>query len=153
MNSHVWLCSFSGLHHPCTDRNSKWRSHSIKQKLVVSAWLLTMHFLVRAFWFLSCEKRIALGLLFTQASVNCLPSCSCLHTLSLFSRFRSVSFIFATGGMAFLLLTFCYLTIDVLGWWSGTPFRYPGKHYNISSFVRMQVPCTDCCIITVNGHR
>ena len=64
-----------------------------------------------------------------------------------------MSFIFATGGMAFLLLTFCYLTIDVLGWWSGTPFRYPGKHYNISSFVRMQVPCTDCDIITVNGHR
>ncbi|KAM7430371.1 hypothetical protein ABFA07_018897 [Porites harrisoni] len=40
----------------------------------------------------------------------------------------SVSFIFATGGMAFLLLTFCYLTIDVLGWWSGTPFRYPGMN-------------------------
>ena len=41
-------------------------------------------------------------------------------------NFRSVSFIFATGGMAFLLLSFCYLVIDVLGWWNGAPFCYPG---------------------------
>ncbi|KAK2567038.1 Heparan-alpha-glucosaminide N-acetyltransferase [Acropora cervicornis] len=39
----------------------------------------------------------------------------------------SVSFIFATGGMAFMLLTFCYLLVDVLGWWSGAPFVFPGK--------------------------
>lgn len=28
--------------------------------------------------------------------------------------------------MAFLLLSFCYLVIDVLGWWNGAPFCYPG---------------------------
>ncbi|XP_068707454.1 heparan-alpha-glucosaminide N-acetyltransferase-like [Montipora foliosa] len=37
----------------------------------------------------------------------------------------SVSFIFATGDMAFLLLSFCYLLIDVFGWWNGAPFCYP----------------------------
>ncbi|XP_058944843.2 heparan-alpha-glucosaminide N-acetyltransferase-like [Pocillopora verrucosa] len=40
----------------------------------------------------------------------------------------SVSFIFVTGGMAFLLLTFCYVTIDVLRWWNGAPFCYPGMN-------------------------
>ncbi|XP_078348183.1 heparan-alpha-glucosaminide N-acetyltransferase-like isoform X1 [Oculina patagonica] len=40
----------------------------------------------------------------------------------------SVSFIFATGGMAFLLLSFCYMVIDVLGWWNGAPFCYPGMN-------------------------
>ncbi|XP_029179272.2 heparan-alpha-glucosaminide N-acetyltransferase-like [Acropora millepora] len=40
----------------------------------------------------------------------------------------SVSFIFATGGMAFMLLTFCYLLVDVLGWWSGAPFVFPGMN-------------------------
>lgn len=40
----------------------------------------------------------------------------------------SVSFIFATGGMAFVLLTFCYLLVDVLGWWSGAPFVFPGMN-------------------------
>ena len=43
-----------------------------------------------------------------------------------FVNCRSVSFIFATGGMAFLLLSFCYLVIDVFGWWNGAPFCYPG---------------------------
>ena len=49
--------------------------------------------------------------------------------IMLFVVFRSVSFIFATGGMAFLLLTFCYLVIDVLGWWTGAPFSFPGKWF------------------------
>ncbi|XP_068726421.1 heparan-alpha-glucosaminide N-acetyltransferase-like isoform X2 [Montipora capricornis] len=40
----------------------------------------------------------------------------------------SVSFIFATGGMAFVLLTLCYLLVDVLGWWSGAPFIFPGMN-------------------------
>lgn len=40
----------------------------------------------------------------------------------------SVSFIFVTGGMAFLLLTFCYVTVDVLRWWNGAPFCYPGMN-------------------------
>ena len=40
--------------------------------------------------------------------------------------FRSVSFILATGAMAFFLLMVCYLLVDVLGWWNGAPFIYPG---------------------------
>ncbi|KAK3583017.1 hypothetical protein CHS0354_005659 [Potamilus streckersoni] len=30
--------------------------------------------------------------------------------------------------MAFFLLTFCYLTIDVYKVWSGVPFLYPGMN-------------------------
>lgn len=40
----------------------------------------------------------------------------------------SVSFIFATGAMAFFLLSLCYLFIDVLGWWTGAPFIFPGMN-------------------------
>ena len=42
--------------------------------------------------------------------------------------FRSVSFILALSSMAFLLLGFCYVVIDVKRYWSGAPFFYPGKH-------------------------
>ncbi|KAL3877245.1 hypothetical protein ACJMK2_034978 [Sinanodonta woodiana] len=40
----------------------------------------------------------------------------------------SLSFVFTLGAMAFLLLTFCYLTIDVYKVWSGAPFFYPGMN-------------------------
>lgn len=40
----------------------------------------------------------------------------------------SVSFIFATGGLAYLMLTFCYLTIDVWKIWSGSPFYWAGMN-------------------------
>ena len=41
--------------------------------------------------------------------------------------FRSVSFILATGASAFFLFAICYLLTDVLDWWNGAPFFYPGK--------------------------
>ncbi|XP_031550825.1 heparan-alpha-glucosaminide N-acetyltransferase-like isoform X2 [Actinia tenebrosa] len=40
----------------------------------------------------------------------------------------SVSFIFATGSMAFILLAVCYLTVDVFDLWNGAPFIYPGMN-------------------------
>ncbi|XP_071129356.1 heparan-alpha-glucosaminide N-acetyltransferase-like isoform X5 [Mytilus edulis] len=40
----------------------------------------------------------------------------------------SVSFIFCTGGFAFILLTFCYLMIDEWKLWNGAPFYYPGMN-------------------------
>ena len=42
--------------------------------------------------------------------------------------FRSVSFIFATGATSFFLFAICYLLTDVLDWWNGAPFFYPGKN-------------------------
>lgn len=58
---------------------------------------------------------------------------------------RSVSFIFVTGGMAFLLLTFCYVTIDVLRWWNGAPFCYPGEQEFPSEAMRDTVYMTFPC--------
>jgi len=40
----------------------------------------------------------------------------------------SLSFIFATGSMAYLLLLFCYFVIDVKHWWSGAPFYFGGMN-------------------------
>lgn len=40
----------------------------------------------------------------------------------------SLSFILGLGAMAFLILTFMYWLIDVLCWWSGSPFHYPGMN-------------------------
>ncbi|XP_052068366.1 heparan-alpha-glucosaminide N-acetyltransferase-like isoform X2 [Mytilus californianus] len=40
----------------------------------------------------------------------------------------SVSFVFCTGGFAFILLTFCYLMIDEWKLWNGAPFYYPGMN-------------------------
>ncbi|XP_054719973.1 heparan-alpha-glucosaminide N-acetyltransferase-like isoform X1 [Uloborus diversus] len=40
----------------------------------------------------------------------------------------SVSFIFATGSLAFILLSICYLMIDVQNWWTGAPFYYAGMN-------------------------
>jgi hypothetical protein len=48
--------------------------------------------------------------------------------IMIFIYFRSVSFIFATGAMAFILLAMCYLLIDVYGIWNGAPFIYPGMY-------------------------
>jgi len=42
--------------------------------------------------------------------------------------FRSVSFIFVTGASSFFLFAICYLLTDVLDWWNGAPFFYPGKN-------------------------
>lgn len=39
----------------------------------------------------------------------------------------SLSFVFITGSIAFGLLMILYITVDVLSWWSGAPFRYAGK--------------------------
>lgn len=40
----------------------------------------------------------------------------------------SVSFIFATGSLAYLMLIICYLTIDVWKIWSGSPFYWAGMN-------------------------
>ncbi|KAL5019110.1 hypothetical protein ScPMuIL_004832 [Solemya velum] len=40
----------------------------------------------------------------------------------------SLSFVLALSGLAFILLTFCYLSIDVWHIWSGAPFYYPGMN-------------------------
>lgn len=41
---------------------------------------------------------------------------------------RSVSFILATGATSFFLFAVCYLLTDVLDWWNGAPFFYPGNN-------------------------
>jgi len=40
----------------------------------------------------------------------------------------SISFIMATGSMAFILLTTMYLLIDVYRFWSGSPLYFPGMN-------------------------
>ena len=40
----------------------------------------------------------------------------------------SLSFILALSAMAFFLFTFCYLTVDVFGLWTGAPFYFPGMN-------------------------
>lgn len=40
----------------------------------------------------------------------------------------SVSFIFATGSMAFVLISLCYYFIDIKNWWTGAPFYYSGMN-------------------------
>lgn len=48
--------------------------------------------------------------------------------------------------MAFLLLSFCYLVIDVLGWWNGAPFCYPGW-YLLSKKYHTRSDCSRCVIL------
>lgn len=40
----------------------------------------------------------------------------------------SISYVLAMASMAFVLLTFCYLTVDVYQIWNGAPFYYPGMN-------------------------
>ncbi len=40
----------------------------------------------------------------------------------------SVSFIFCTGGLGFLLLSVFYFMVDIKKWWSGKPFFYVGMN-------------------------
>lgn len=40
----------------------------------------------------------------------------------------SLSFVLVTASTAFALLTLCYLIIDVVNWWSGTPLVYAGMN-------------------------
>lgn len=42
----------------------------------------------------------------------------------------SISFVLATSGLAFLLLSLCYFLIDVKKWWTDdwNPFLYPGQN-------------------------
>jgi len=40
----------------------------------------------------------------------------------------SLSYIFTMASMAFLLLTFCYVMVDVYNIWTGAPFFYPGMN-------------------------
>jgi len=40
----------------------------------------------------------------------------------------SVSFVFATGALGYLLLTICYVLVDVKKWWDGAPFYFAGMN-------------------------
>ncbi|XP_033644142.1 heparan-alpha-glucosaminide N-acetyltransferase-like [Asterias rubens] len=40
----------------------------------------------------------------------------------------SLSFVLALAGTSFLLLTFCYIVIDMKQWWSGVPFFFAGMN-------------------------
>ncbi|XP_033762307.1 heparan-alpha-glucosaminide N-acetyltransferase-like isoform X2 [Pecten maximus] len=40
----------------------------------------------------------------------------------------SVSFILVTASFAFIVLSFFYIIIDILHWWDGDPFIYPGMN-------------------------
>ncbi|KAG4076235.1 hypothetical protein HA402_014784 [Bradysia odoriphaga] len=40
----------------------------------------------------------------------------------------SLSFVFVTCALAYLLLTLFYMLVDVLNWWSGTPLVYAGMN-------------------------
>jgi len=40
----------------------------------------------------------------------------------------SPSYIFATGSMAYILLCFMYVIIDVMHWWTGVPFTFAGMN-------------------------
>lgn len=59
-----------------------------------------------------------------------------------------MSYVFVTSCFAFLLLAFCYLLVDVLGVWTGTPFFQAGElcrcaghvknlHGRLKSFLNM----------------
>lgn len=48
-----------------------------------------------------------------------------LHIDSLL-HLRSLSFVMVTSSFAFILLSLCYLLVDVLGGWSGAPFFQAG---------------------------
>jgi len=61
------------------------------------------------------------------------PTMSCIllvlfsYVLSQFPC-RSLSFILVMAGTGFLLLALFYLLIDVIHWWNGSPFSYPGEN-------------------------
>ena len=40
----------------------------------------------------------------------------------------SLSFVLVTSCFAFFLLTVCLILVDVLKWWNGAPFFYPGMN-------------------------
>lgn len=40
----------------------------------------------------------------------------------------SVSYIFSTGSMGFVLMALCYYFIDIKNWWTGAPFYYAGMN-------------------------
>lgn len=52
----------------------------------------------------------------------------------LFLFIRSLSYVLATGSMAFALLLFFYILIDITHVWSGEPLIYPGKNLNFHIF-------------------
>ena len=46
----------------------------------------------------------------------------------------SLSFILVMGGSAFVLLAALYFIIDVILWWNGAPFKYPGGFGHTASY-------------------
>lgn len=63
---------------------------------------------------------------------------------------RSLSFVLATGSMAFVLLSVLYLAIDVFRIWNGSPFNYPGSFSFINSFIKLY---TIIVIVTKAVHQ
>ena len=51
------------------------------------------------------------------------------------SGYRSLSFVLVTSCMAFFLLSVCYLLVDIVGWWNGAPFFYPGRRRAFNTHV------------------
>lgn len=49
-------------------------------------------------------------------------------TIPLNKNLWSLSFVLCMAGFAFVLLAFCYVTIDVYKVWSGAPFYFPGMN-------------------------
>ena len=88
-----------------------------------------------------CKKQINLLLnmlkTFEQSLVTIIDTVSCkklyFACVWVFS-FRSLSFVLALSGTSFLLLTVCYVIIDMKQWWSGVPFYFAGKRH-ISRYV------------------
>ncbi|XP_071043265.1 heparan-alpha-glucosaminide N-acetyltransferase isoform X11 [Parasteatoda tepidariorum] len=72
----------------------------------------------------------------------------------------SVSFIMATGSLAFILLSICFFICDVQKWWSGAPFYFAGMNsivlyighemtHNMFPF-RWYVPSTHMYLLFMN---
>ena len=49
---------------------------------------------------------------------------------------RSLSYVFVTTGMAFLLLAFVYVLVDFKRVWQGEPFLFAGKSKDCNSINR-----------------
>ncbi|XP_037093972.1 heparan-alpha-glucosaminide N-acetyltransferase-like [Pollicipes pollicipes] len=87
---------------------------------------MTLH-LYRA-WPARLRRWAAWGLL-TGAAAAALCGCSQDGGLIPVNKnIWSLSYTLLTASFAFFLLILCYVTVDVLRWWSGSPFFYPGRN-------------------------
>ena len=56
--------------------------------------------------------------------------------ISIFYSNRSLSYVFVTTGMAFLLMAFVYVLVDFKHVWQGEPFLFAGKSKDYNSINR-----------------